>query len=425
MTTCGVCCERLNKTNHKKVVCPFCDFESCRTCNQTYLLSTTEDAHCMSCKKVYTRDMIDSFCTRRFKNYEYKKHKERILFERELARMPETQPYVQRILKRQKLSKLREDISNTYIKARRRYLHLHTAKAPRDQIDLYLTMALFLEGAHRYARIELESMRFGTIETKTKFVRGCPCEGCRGFLDELWKCGICEKSFCEKCNEECLPGHVCDPELVKTMKLINKDTRPCPKCSTMIHKIDGCAQMWCTVCQTAFDWRTGAIEKGRIHNPHFFEFTKRSRENGDIPCGGRPIYRELMAENAPPLIMRFYYLVVEAEHLLAYRYAFTYEDNMSLRIEYLMNKINDDRMKWELQRRQKYNDKMRDIRDIQQMFLDTGGDLLRQWVVERDKEDEIINTAQQLCKYFNGVCNQIHRRYDCVIPHHIFLANDR
>jgi hypothetical protein len=23
------------------------------------------------------------------------------------------------------------------------------------------------------------------------------------------------------------------------------------------------------------------------------------------------------------------------------------------------------------------------------------------------------------------VCNQIHRRYDCVIPHHIFLANDR
>tara|TARA_B100001559_G_scaffold48482_2_gene36904 strand:+ start:13035 stop:13346 length:312 start_codon:yes stop_codon:yes gene_type:complete len=102
-----------------------------------------------------------------------------------------------------------------------------------------------------------------------------------------------------------------------------------------------------------------------------------------------------------------------------------YEDNMSLRIEYLMNKINDERMKWELQRRQKYNDKMTDIRDIQQMFVDTGGDLLRQWIVERDREDEIINTARELCKYFNGVCSQIHKRYDCVIPHHIFLANDR
>ena len=132
-----------------------------------------------------------------------------------------------------------------------------------------------------------------------------------------------------------------------------------------------------------------------------------------------------MDENPPSVIMRFYYLVVEAEHLLAYRYGFIYEDNMSLRIEYLMNKINDDRMKWELQRRQKYNDKINDIRDIQQMFLDTGGDLLRQWLVERDKEEEIINTARELCNYFNRVCSQIHKRYDCVIPHHIFLANDR
>ena len=423
MTTCGVCCERLNKTNHKKVSCPFCDFESCRTCSQTYLLSTSEDAHCMSCKKPYTRDMIDSFCTRRFKNYEYKKHKERILFERELARMPETQPYVQRILKRQRLGKLREVISNAYIKARRRYIH--ATQTNNGNADFYITMSLFLENAHRYVRLELESLRFGNIETKSTFVRGCPREDCRGFLDELWKCGICEKSFCDKCNEECVDGHECDQELVKTMKLINRDTKPCPKCSTMIHKIDGCAQMWCTSCQTAFDWRTGAIEKGRIHNPHFFEFTKRSREHGDIPCGGRPMYRELIDENAPPLIMRMHYLVTTAEHLLAYRYAFIYEDNMSLRIEYLMNKIDDAHMKRELQRRQKYNDKMNDIRDIQQMFLDTGGDLLRQWIIERDREAEIIDTAQQLCKYFNRVCSQIHARYDCVVPHHIFLGDSR
>jgi hypothetical protein len=420
MTTCGVCCERLNKTNHKKVTCPFCDFESCRSCSQTYLLSTTEDAHCMSCKKVYTRDIIDSFCTKRFKNCEYKKHKERILFERELARMPETQPYVQRILKRQRLGKLREFISNTYIKARRRYIH--ATQTNNGLADFYITMSLLLENAHRYVRIELESIRFGVIETKPTFIRGCPSENCRGFLDDLWKCGICETSFCDKCNEECLEGHTCDPELVKTMKLINRDTKPCPKCSTMIYKIDGCAQMWCTSCQTAFDWRTGIIEKGRIHNPHFFEFQSRSREHGDIPCGGRPMYRELIDENAPPMIMRFHYIVTTVEHLLAYRYGFIYEDNMSLRIEYLMNKIDDEYMKWELQKRDKYNDKMNDIRDIHQMFLDTGGDLLRQWIVERHREEEIIHTAHELCTYFNGVCRQIHARYDCVVPHYIFLS---
>ena len=74
--TCGVCCEPFNKTNHKKVCCPFCDFESCRTCCQTYLLSTSEDPHCMSCKKVHNREFVDMFCTKRFRNNEYKKQQD-------------------------------------------------------------------------------------------------------------------------------------------------------------------------------------------------------------------------------------------------------------------------------------------------------------------------------------------------------------
>src|SRR6056300_2028191 len=103
MMTCGVCCEGYNKTNHKKVCCPFCDFESCRTCTQTYLLSTTEDPHCMSCKKAHNREFVDSFCTKRFRNHEYKKHREQILYERELSRMPETQPYAEYRMKMREL----------------------------------------------------------------------------------------------------------------------------------------------------------------------------------------------------------------------------------------------------------------------------------------------------------------------------------
>jgi len=423
MTTCGVCCERFNKTNHKKVSCPFCDFESCRTCTQTYLLSTSEDAHCMNCKKEFSRDFVDSFCTKRFRNEDYKKHMEQVLFERELARMPETQPYVQRILKRRRMSKLRAMVADLYIRIRRRYMHMVETKKPR--FEFYLLASIFLENSHRYIRVELEKIPFGLIDStdeKVTFTRGCPMEDCRGFLDDLWKCGICERSFCEKCNEMCTEGHVCNPDTVKTMKLINKDTKPCPKCSTMIHKIDGCAQMWCTTCQTAFDWRTGAIERGRIHNPHYFEFQKRSRENGDIPCGGRPMYRELIENGAPSHIMQLNYVISTIEHQLAYRYGYMYENNLQLRIDYLMNMISDEQLKRELQRRDKYNHKMSDIRDICQMFLDTGGDLLRQWVVERDRENEIIDTAFELCKYFNMVSNGIHSRYKCVIPHHIFLG---
>jgi hypothetical protein len=43
-----------------------------------------------------------------------------------------------------------------------------------------------------------------------------------------------------------------------------------------------CDQIWCSLCQTAFSWKTGIIEVGRIHNPHYYEFL-RKQNNGEIP----------------------------------------------------------------------------------------------------------------------------------------------
>ena len=65
MSTCTVCCDKYNKTQRKKVTCPHCNYEACKTCIQTYLLSTTEEPHCMKCKHEHDREFIDSFCTKR------------------------------------------------------------------------------------------------------------------------------------------------------------------------------------------------------------------------------------------------------------------------------------------------------------------------------------------------------------------------
>ena len=46
--------------------------------------------------------------------------------------------------------------------------------------------------------------------------------------------------------------------------------------------VKNCDQIWCTLCQTAFSWKTGIIEQGRIHNPHYYEFL-RNQANGEIP----------------------------------------------------------------------------------------------------------------------------------------------
>ena len=124
--------------------------------------------------------------------------------------------------------------------------------------------------------------------------RKCPDENCRGFLSTQWKCGLCEKWACHECHvikgDTRDADHTCDPDTLATAKLLSKDTKPCPKCSTPIHKIEGCDQMWCTQCHTGFSWKRGTIEK-RVHNPHYYEWQRQNgggrapRNVGDFECG--------------------------------------------------------------------------------------------------------------------------------------------
>jgi len=137
----------------------------------------------------------------------------------------------------------------------------------------------------------------GEKKERREFMMRCSAEDCRGFLSTAYKCGVCDKKTCSECLEVLGEGeHTCKPEAVETATAIKKETRACPKCGVRIFKIDGCDQMWCTVsgCGTAFSWNTGAIVSGRVHNPHYYEWLRRTgggaapREVGDIPCGGLP-----------------------------------------------------------------------------------------------------------------------------------------
>ena len=422
MENCDVCCEKLNKINHKKVVCPFCDLVSCRSCSQRYILSTFEDPHCMGCKTLWNREFVDSFCTKYFRNTELRRHRENVLFEREKALMPSTQPEVERILTMRKLRRMIRSQKEQLIELHNRYRVFEPDSVITELHPDIQRLYKEMEMTYR----QLERLREGGMivdNEPRQFVRQCPVEECKGFLNENWFCGLCDCNFCKECNERLTDSHQCDPEVVKTMKLLNRDSKSCPKCGTVIHKTSGCAQMWCISCHTAFNWRTGEIETGRIHNPHFIEFKKKammSREHGDIPCGGVPSFRELREIGATNEILQYAMVVHQMERDNMY-IDLRPVNNIQVRVSYMLNDIEETDFKNFLQRQEKFRDKSRDLSNILEMVANTGGDLLRQYVIEPERHDEIIDLLRKIVDYANEIFETIRTRYNCRIPRNIYV----
>lgn len=409
MECCQVCCEKINKINHKKVKCPFCDLTSCRACSQRYILSSFEDPHCMGCKTRWNREFIDSFCTMHFRNTELRKHRENVLFEREKALMPSTQPEVERILK---IRKIKDKIR----KEQEKFVHI----LQNGEITQIERVHVKIEELYRELA-RLRNMGEISIDNSRKFIRQCPLENCKGFLNEQWYCGLCDTQFCEKCSEKQHENHVCDPGVVETMTLLNKDSKPCPKCGIVIQKINGCSQMWCVECHTAFNWRTGEIINGRIHNPHFIEFKKKkllSREHGDIPCGGTPTYRELREAGAPISILNYAITIHDLERSILFVQT-EIPDNLNSRVLYMLNYIDEKMFKTFLQRQEKFIEKNRDVLNIYELLIHTGGDLLRQYVLNIDDFEEIIQTMKMLFRYGNDIFESLRKRYNCSLPKNI------
>jgi hypothetical protein len=138
----------------------------------------------------------------------------------------------------------------------------------------------------------------GKEQEKRKFIMACPDDDCRGYLSSGYKCEMCKLFTCPHClkiigHDKNNHNHVCNDDDVKTADFIKSTTKPCPGCGERIFKIEGCDQMWCTQCHVAFSWRTGMVDNGVVHNPHFYAHQRAGggaplRNPGEIACGGMP-----------------------------------------------------------------------------------------------------------------------------------------
>jgi hypothetical protein len=224
----------------------------------------------MSCRVKWNRDFVFQHFEKNYVATDYRIYRENILFEKEMGLLPMTQPYVEKAMAVEKIQEEIEEINKEQIKL---------SQQIKNKYD------------------EIRRLNSTNNVERRKYLRKCPQNECQGFLSQNLKCEICNSWVCSECRE--IKGdtrdaeHTCNPEILESVKLLEADTKPCPKCSSMIYKIEGCAQMFCTECHTAFNWNTLRIENGVIHNPHYFEWMRRQNENGgqmernpnEIVCG--------------------------------------------------------------------------------------------------------------------------------------------
>jgi hypothetical protein len=254
----------------------------------------------MFCKEVIQDDFIAKNTAKTFYNT-YSKHKRLQMFKREESLLPETQEKAERERKAREIETIFSFLKKEIKILEKELITLrHNLNFEEDLIIRRIKK----EEIKRRKKIingkinEMSSMYNNIIilrdfenlpqvfeEEKMKYLRPCPDNNCRGFLSSAYKCGTCEKYFCSDChilkNSRDDKTHICDEGIKASIKMISLDSKPCPKCSCLIYRTEGCSLMWCVKCHTQFDWNTLKIKNGYNHNPEYFKYL---RENGkNIP----------------------------------------------------------------------------------------------------------------------------------------------
>ena len=276
-------------------------------------------------------------------------------------------------------------------------------------------------------------------QERRTFVRACPVADCRGFLSSRWKCGVCSTNVCSACHEvkPQETEHVCDPNNVETAKLIAKDSKPCPTCGALSIKVSGCSQIWCLSCHTAWNWNTGRVERGQIHAEDYYHYMNRlrgganTRTHGDVPCGGMPnpnmIYHALhdlgVQHNNVPLgdgtaidLLNFQRLLIHMYDVDGHRMRpDNVQDNQDLRIKYLLNEIDQDHFKAQIQIREKASIKKREIYQIIQTTFDIASEVFRciENAPDISEVQRVLKELRALCDHAAEGSRKIAQKYSC------------
>lgn len=429
---CPVCCTAYTRHQRRKVECAYCQTACCSACLQQYLLGLQADAQCMGCRRALDGEFLSMHLPKTWLLTRYKAHREQVLLDREMALLPASQDMLANYREAQRLQAQVEEWE-----AEKRRMHRALLALTRDIAAARAAVA----AAQRtnYTEFRPAAAADGA-QPRRQFIRACPVDGCRGFLSTAWRCGTCETWVCRDCGEPKLDqrdeAHVCDPDVAASHALLQRDSRPCPQCAAMIYKVEGCDQMWCTQCNVAFSWRTGAVvTNGVIHNPHYYEWLRRTRgdvprAHGDVPCGGLPgayevdavLRRSTAITASETLRMRDLHRVLRhTQHVDLPRLrreadgGGVAQRNADLRLRYLLNQVDQDEWRRKLQQREKRRERAFAVMQVYDMFVGAATDTFRALVQGGHDARGALDELMQLQAFANESLDSIAGRFNMAV----------
>jgi len=401
LLNCNVCTE--SKVVPEKS-CPACTVPICENCNLEYIMSQNDFPHCMQCKIEWNRKSLLEMFGNVNLNKNIKAHIEDVLYDKEKSTLPAFTIEYQKN-KSDLISKALNDFKRVNDKYNNK---LDKIKNGIEKMTIVTLNEVQEKNMNLFAEtIEFHSTKVFEVcqkeekgeEKKVSIYCSCPVNDCRGFISNGWICLICQAKICKDCREvKDSDIHSCDPNTIKNVALIKKDTKNCPECKSPIFKIEGCNQMWCTSCNTAFDWLTlNKISTRVIHNPHYFEWMRRSgqdvRTNSD-PCS-RINRLNAMEER---LNVYIYALLENLDLIQGNEYTpkwLTPKNTNKFKARYIDNEIDEKTFKSNLQRIYKHNNKIQEWKQVIGTLIDVSINVLEEFLEKNKKEIEIEKEGEQ------------------------------